>query len=137
MFFKSFLIQLLLISFDCSVKEKVVRVKKRNYIYMNSKIFNTLSTDHDNCQVFQLVQCYSAGLRAGLSEVPFSAGAGNFSLHHRVHTGCGVHPTSYPMGARSSFLGGKTAGIVKLTTYLHLVPSRMRGAIRPLPNTPS
>jgi hypothetical protein len=34
-------------------------------------------------------------------------------------------------------LGGKAAG-VKLTAHLHLVPrSRMRGAIPPLPNTPS
>jgi len=27
----------------------------------------------------------------------------NFSLHHRVHTGTGAHPASYPMGTRGSF----------------------------------
>jgi hypothetical protein len=37
-------------------------------------------------------------------------GAGNFSLHHRVQTGSGAHPVSYPMGNRGSFPGGKEAG---------------------------
>jgi hypothetical protein len=41
------------------------------------------------------------------SRVRFPAGVGNFSLHHRVQNGSGVHPASYPMGTRSSFLGGK------------------------------
>jgi hypothetical protein len=36
--------------------------------------------------------------------------AGNLSLHHRVQTGSGTHPPSYPMGARGSFSGGKGAG---------------------------
>jgi hypothetical protein len=37
------------------------------------------------------------------SRVRFSAGAGNFSLHHRVQNGSGAHPTSYPMGTRGLF----------------------------------
>jgi hypothetical protein len=40
----------------------------------------------------------------------FRAGAGNFSLHHRVQNGSGAHPASYPMGKRSSFPGDKAAG---------------------------
>jgi hypothetical protein len=44
------------------------------------------------------------------SRVRFPAGAGNFSLHHRVHNGPVTHPASYPMGTRGSFLGGKAAG---------------------------
>jgi hypothetical protein len=44
------------------------------------------------------------------SRVRFQAGAGNFSLHHPVHTGSGATPASYPMGTRDSFLGGKAAG---------------------------
>jgi hypothetical protein len=44
------------------------------------------------------------------SRVRFSAGAGNFSLHHCVQNGSGAHPVSYPMGTRGSFLGGKAAG---------------------------
>jgi hypothetical protein len=50
------------------------------------------------------------------------AGAGNFSLHHRVQTSSGVHLTSFAMGTRSPFPGSKAAGGVKLTTHLHLVP---------------
>jgi hypothetical protein len=44
------------------------------------------------------------------SRVPFPAGAGNFSLHHRVHNGSGAHPVSYSVGTRGSFPGGKAAG---------------------------
>jgi hypothetical protein len=41
----------------------------------------------------------------------FPAGAGNFSLHHRVQNGSGAHPASYPMGTRGSFPGSKAAGV--------------------------
>jgi hypothetical protein len=49
------------------------------------------------------------GVRVG-SRVRFPAGAGNFSLHHRVQNGSGAYPASYPMGTMGSFLGGKAAG---------------------------
>jgi hypothetical protein len=44
------------------------------------------------------------------SRVRFPAEAGNFSLHHRIQTGCGAHPASYPMSTRGPFPGGKAAG---------------------------
>jgi hypothetical protein len=44
------------------------------------------------------------------SSVRFPAGAGNFSLHHRVQTGSEAHPAFYPMVTRGSFPGGKAAG---------------------------
>jgi hypothetical protein len=44
------------------------------------------------------------------SRVRFPAGAGNFSLYHRVQNGSEAHTTSYPMGTRGSFPGGKAAG---------------------------
>jgi hypothetical protein len=44
------------------------------------------------------------------SRVRFSAGAGNFSLQHRVQNGSRAHPASYPMGTRGSFPEGKAAG---------------------------
>jgi hypothetical protein len=44
------------------------------------------------------------------SRFRFPAGAGNFSLHHRVQNGSGTHLTFYPMGTRGSFPGGKAAG---------------------------
>jgi hypothetical protein len=56
-----------------------------------------------------------------------------FSSHHRIQTGSGAHPASYPVGTGGSFSGGKAAGGVKLTAHLRLVlRSRMRGAIPPL-----
>jgi hypothetical protein len=57
-------------------------------------------------------QCLFSGIvmgRAGLSGVRVPAGAGNFSLHHRIQTGSGAHPASYPMGTRGCFPGGKAA----------------------------
>jgi hypothetical protein len=44
------------------------------------------------------------------SRVRFPAGAGNFSLYHRVQNGSGAHPASYPMGNRGSFRGVKQPG---------------------------
>jgi hypothetical protein len=44
------------------------------------------------------------------SRIQFLAGAGNFSLHHRVQNGSGAYPASYLMGTRGSFPGGKAAG---------------------------
>jgi hypothetical protein len=42
--------------------------------------------------------------------VRFPAGAGNFSLHHRVQNGSGAYPDSYPMGTTGYFLGEKWPG---------------------------
>jgi hypothetical protein len=39
------------------------------------------------------------------SRFRFPAGAGNYSLRHRVHNCSGTHPASYQMGT-----GGKAAG---------------------------
>jgi hypothetical protein len=44
------------------------------------------------------------------SRVRFPARAGNFSLYHRVQTGSGTHPGSYPMGTMGFFHGGNAAG---------------------------
>jgi hypothetical protein len=44
------------------------------------------------------------------SRVRLPAGAGNFSLHHRVQNGSAAHQASYPLGTRGSFPGGKAAG---------------------------
>jgi hypothetical protein len=48
------------------------------------------------------------------SRVPFPAGAGNFSLHHRVQNDSGAQPVSYAMGTRGSFPGGEAAGALSL-----------------------
>jgi hypothetical protein len=52
----------------------------------------------------------SYGMDDRRSRVRFPAGAGNFSLHHRDKNGSGAHPTSYPVGTRDAFPGGKAAG---------------------------
>jgi hypothetical protein len=44
------------------------------------------------------------------SRVRFPAGAGNFSLHHRVQNGPGANPASYAIDTRGSLLGGKATG---------------------------
>jgi hypothetical protein len=50
------------------------------------------------------------GLEYRGSRVRFPAGAGNFSLHHRVQNGSGAHSASYPIGNKGSFPGGKATG---------------------------
>jgi hypothetical protein len=50
------------------------------------------------------------GLEDRGSRVRFLAGAGNFSLHHRVQNGSRARPASYPIGTGGSFPGGKAAG---------------------------
>jgi hypothetical protein len=60
----------------------------------------------------------------------FPAGAGNFSLRHRVQTSSVIHSASYPMGTGGSY----PRGCAKLTNHLHIVLRlRMLGAIPPLP----
>jgi hypothetical protein len=44
------------------------------------------------------------------SRARFPAGAGNFSIHHRVQNGSGAHPASYPMGTRGFLPESKAVG---------------------------
>jgi hypothetical protein len=68
------------------------------------------------------------------SRVRFSAGAGNFSLHHRVQNGSGARQASYPTGTRGSFPGDKAAGAWNWPlTSIQCRGQRMSGAIPPLP----
>jgi hypothetical protein len=68
------------------------------------------------------------------SMVLIPAGTGNFSFHHRIQSGCGARPASYPMGTRGSFPGDRPAGGVKLATHFHLARGQiMRGTIPKLP----
>jgi hypothetical protein len=78
--------------------------------------------------------------RGSGSRFRFSVGAGNFSLYHRVQTGSGAHPASYPMDIRGSSPGVKRPGseadysppssAVKecVELYLHS-PSTPRGVV--------
>jgi hypothetical protein len=52
----------------------------------------------------------ATSLRTGRPRFDSRPGAENVSLCHRVQTGPGAHPVSYPMGTRGSFLGSKATG---------------------------
>jgi hypothetical protein len=58
---------------------------------------------------------WGAMLWAGWLEVLVLAGAGNFSLHHRVQTGSGAHPASYPMCTMGSLPRDEAARVWSLT----------------------
>jgi hypothetical protein len=57
-----------------------------------------------------VAQLYNTELRTGWFGFRVTAGAGNFSLYHRVQTGSETHPPSCPMGTSDYFSGGKAAG---------------------------
>jgi hypothetical protein len=88
---------------------------------MTSQLHNTLCTTNLPFFIIIYISCEqsrdsSVGIALGYglddrgSRVRFPAGAGNFSLHHRVQNGSGTHPVSYPMGTRGSFSRDKAAG---------------------------
>jgi hypothetical protein len=74
--------------------------KQKKYVGLLNYAFSNTRVTHRR----------SYGLDDRGSRVRFPAWAGNFSLHHRVQTGSGAHPASYPMGTRGSFPVGKAAG---------------------------
>jgi hypothetical protein len=59
------------------------------------------------------------GLDDRIIGVHFPAGDWNFSLRHRVQTGSGAHPVSYPMDTGALYLGVKRPG----TEADHSLPS--------------
>jgi hypothetical protein len=92
-----------------------------------------ITSGRANMRGVGITQWYSNGLWAGWSVVRVPAGSGNFSFHHRVQTGSGAHPASYPMGTRRSFPGGKVAVVWRWPlTYISCRGQRMSGT-SPLP----
>jgi hypothetical protein len=63
---------------------------------------------HNLYALHGIALCY--GLDDRGSRVRLPAGAGNFSLHHRVQNGSEAQPASCPMGTTGNFPGGKAAG---------------------------
>jgi hypothetical protein len=75
------------------------------------------------------------------SRVRFPAGAGTFSLHHRVQKGSGAHSASYPVGITNSFPGVKRPGreadhsppssaeVKNAWSYTSTAPIRLHGVV--------
>jgi hypothetical protein len=85
---------------------------------VNYEFIQELTPSHDSSVGIAL----GYGLDNRGSRVRFPAGAGIFSLHHRVQNGSGAHPASYPMGTRGGLsLGVKRAGR-EADHSPHLVP---------------
>jgi hypothetical protein len=68
-----------------------------------SPILSKTYTVHNFPPYFPNIIALGHGLDDRGPRVRFPAGAGNFSLHHRVENGSGAHPATYPMGTRGSF----------------------------------
>jgi hypothetical protein len=77
------------------------------YLHFTIRFHGVVLSEAQGQVYFYVVLGY--GLDDRGSRVRFPAGAGNFSLHHRIRNGCGAHP-SYPRGTRGSFPGGKATG---------------------------
>jgi hypothetical protein len=96
--------------------QKQLQEEAKDFIY----IFEYLHNDELTAGFFFFRNnYYTSSLRSTLNfrgtavhlcPVRFPAGAGNFSLHHRVQNGSGAHSASYPMGTRGSFPGDKAVG---------------------------
>jgi hypothetical protein len=89
----------------------VPTVMDQNYI--QKEVTSRLNSENACYQLFQNIlnlRLLGCGLDDRGSGFRFPAGAGNFSLHHRLQNGSGAHPASYPMGTRGLSLGVKRPG---------------------------
>jgi hypothetical protein len=108
-----------------SASQEIPRILQ--FLKIHYTIHNSPPLDPTPCQMnpvhifppyFFKVHCNdnSVGIALGYglddrdSRIRFPAGAGNFSLHHRVQNGSVAHPASYTMGIWGSFPGGKATG---------------------------
>jgi hypothetical protein len=82
-------------------KTKCILISRHQNARQNHKLL-TANNSFQNVTKFKYL-----GLQ---SRVRFPAGAGNFSLFHRVQNSSGAHPASYPMGTRGSSPGDKAPG---------------------------
>jgi hypothetical protein len=83
----------------------LVKAQGQLYIYL----YLPISVDAVQTLRLKLPLYIDLRINESLIEM-FTAGDGNFSLHHRVQNGYGDQLPSYSMGTRGSFPGGKAAG---------------------------
>jgi hypothetical protein len=101
-------------TFSLSVRSKysVQSVNLRSLLRLSDRVSHPYKT---TCKVivFNILISSSVGIALGYGlddrgpRVRFPAGAGNFSLRHRVQNGAGAHPAFYSVGTRGSFPGIK------------------------------
>jgi hypothetical protein len=84
-----------------------ISVNAMHDILINRKVNINVSIDSTNSSDGIAL---GYGLEDRGSRVRLPARAVNFCLHHRVQNGSGTYPSSYPMGTRGFFFGGKAAG---------------------------
>jgi len=83
----------------------------KNFLLHNLSSLSSLAVPHILCRSLYHCTLWSSSvnivtrLKAGRPGLDSLQGLGFFSVRHRVQTGSGAHPTSYPMGN-----GGKEAG---------------------------
>jgi hypothetical protein len=105
------------------------------YIAPRRKIAHTRATVNS----FWLFSVVGVGIATGcgLDSLESIPGRGKaFSVYHNVQTGSGAHPSTYSVGIRVLFRGGKAAGFVELTTLPHL-EVKNGGAVSSFPHTSS
>jgi hypothetical protein len=85
-----------------------MQLKKETKLEWEDNIKTSLQKSRDSSVGIAL----GYGLDGRGSRVRFPAGAGNFSLHHRVQNGSGAYPASCLMGTGVSFPGVKRPGRV-------------------------
>jgi hypothetical protein len=88
----------------------VFKLEHRLHKYILMNIYIYMSTSCKKSRHSSVGIALSYGLDDRISRFRFPAGAGNFSLHHRVQNGSGAHPPSSPIDNTGSFPGGKGAG---------------------------
>jgi hypothetical protein len=89
----------------CNLQSALLHSRSPSCNYQNpldATILNLISNHLTNQLGAGIAQWYSAGLQAGYGlddwGVRVPAGAGNFSVHHRVQTSSRANTASYPMG---------------------------------------
>jgi hypothetical protein len=114
---------------------KILALKKLHTDAFNTShpIKNVYSIGRPRAVIAQSVWRLGYGLDNRGSRVRFPAGAGNFSLHHRVQNGSGDRLVYYPVGTGGSSPGVKrppSSAEVKecVELYLHS-PIRLHGVV--------
>jgi hypothetical protein len=85
-----------------------------NFVRKTASCPITIMWVHNKSRDSSVGVALGCGLDGRCSRVRFPSGAGSFFLRHRVRSGSGANPASYPVGTGGSFSVGKAAGACSL-----------------------